>query len=99
MNRSSIGPRDYKFSCRCQAAPPEGFMNNYRHDDCRRPSIGMRRGLSTVLVATATLFMVGATGCGAQEPARRTARGQTAAPPHTYPAKNHAARPGDGSVF
>jgi nitrous oxidase accessory protein NosD len=74
-------------------------MNNYRHDDCRRPSIGVRRGLSTVLVATATLFMVGATGCGAQEPARRTAGGQTVATPNTYRAKIQAARPGDVIVL
>jgi hypothetical protein len=74
-------------------------MTNYRHDDIRWPSIGMRRGPSAVLVAALALFAVGATGCGAQEPAHRTAGGETEATPTTYRAKIQAARPGDVIVL
>jgi Right handed beta helix region len=74
-------------------------MNNYRRCDGRRSSIGLRSGPSTVLVAAVALFMAGASGCGAQEPAHRAADGKTEVTPKTYRAKIQAARPGDVIVL
>jgi len=64
------------------------------------PLRGAGRALSSVLIASATVSLAAATGCGAQEPAR-AASGQAAgvSTPKTYLAKIQAARPGDVIVL